>query len=286
MAKKKGFFRNPTLIILCAIVVVLFALFVAIGYDDGRAATLPENAANTVFAPLQRLFYSFGNGISRVFSPKEDTSAAALRELNARIAELESENLRLSETEAENERLYELLEYKNANPDRQYKAAAVTGKNDGIWLSSITINIGSDDGVHVDDPVITGKGVVGRVMETGKNWSRVVTLADGKSAISGLVERTRDNGVVTGGILSGEQEGTCRMLYLPADSELMPGDSVITSGLGGIYPKGLMIGTVQQVHRGAGGSDMYATVQPAVDFLHIEEVLVILSEDTQEGGDE
>ena len=124
-------------------------------------------------------------------------------------------------------------------------------------------------------PVVNGDGLVGRVVDTGAGFSRVMAIIDASSGVSGIVERTRDNGILTGTDSSGDGDALMMMGNLPLDADLMPGDTVITSGLAGVFPKGIAVGEVTEVRPSTDGMRNQAIVTPWVDFYHLEEVMVI-----------
>jgi rod shape-determining protein MreC len=127
----------------------------------------------------------------------------------------------------------------------------------------------------VDMAVVTEKGLVGRVIEVGGHWAKVLSIIDSQSAVSAIAQRSRDNGTLQGDTTLYDGEGLCRMVYLPQDATVREGDIVITSGLGDIFPKGLPIGTVVGVENEPFAVYQTARIQPGVDFEHLEEVLVI-----------
>lgn len=120
--------------------------------------------------------------------------------------------------------------------------------------------------------------MVGRVIEVADGWAKVRTIVDGKSAVSGIVQRNRDNGLLKGNNSLGSEDGLCRMIYLPEDSNVTAGDKVLTSGLGEIFPKGIYIGEIIEVTKDTRELYMTAIVKPGVDFQRLEEVLVVTDE--------
>ena len=125
-------------------------------------------------------------------------------------------------------------------------------------------------------PVISADGLVGVVTEVGANWCKVTSIIDPDMAVPVMIERTRDGCMVRGVLDTTAKEKQLELYYLPADrTDLMPGDVIMTSGIGGIYPKGIRIGTVKEVMTSTG-SGVNAIVTPAADFLHLEEVMVIV----------
>ena len=141
----------------------------------------------------------------------------------------------------------------------------------GNAFATFTIDRGSRHGVKLNDTVITPDGLVGRIYEVSEFHSVVVSIIDSRSSVGGICERTRDVGMVHGNLNMDQTGDQLRMLYLPADIDLSTGDRVVSSGLEKIFPKGILIGTVQSVSR----DGEYVTLTPAVDFRHLEEVLVI-----------
>ncbi|GAB4543248.1 MAG: rod shape-determining protein MreC [Anaerolineae bacterium] len=231
------------------------------------------------------LLVPFQAGLTRVGSDVSDLvrSARDLRDLRQRNAQLEAENNRLSvenarltEVERENERLRQLLNFTRSNPWYEYKAAAVVGHKIGAdtsnLLFSIFIDVGARDGVAVDMPVITDRGLVGRVVAVGPNVAEVLLLIDPSSAVNARVQNSRVTGIVRGSIDSG-----LTMERIPQGETVSPGDIVLTSGLGGNFPDKLVIGQITEVTQ--RDSDMFQTarVRPTVDFGKLEEVLVIVT---------
>ncbi len=194
--------------------------------------------------------------------------------LQQELARMELEISGLSELKAENQRLRQLLQM-DEKGDFEYVGARVMAMTPGNWLSEFSIDKGSRDGMSEGMPVVTSKGLVGKIVEVAPGMSMVRAVVDSRSALAGIVERTRDNGVVSGILQLDANGGLLQMMYLSSETELAIGDRVLTSGLEGEYPKGLLIGTVSQVSRGTDSVSGYVVISPAVDFLRIEEVLVI-----------
>jgi rod shape-determining protein MreC len=193
------------------------------------------------------------------------------RELKSRLDSLESLLIRLKEIETENQRLKELLGFRE-QLEQEYKAADVIGRSPSKWFSTITISLGSEDGVTVDAPVISRKGLVGRVLKLDARSAQVLLLTDPESGVGALISRSRDYGVVVGG--SGPD--TLVMRFFSKDADVRPGDQVLTSGVGSVYPEGLVIGEVAEVYVPQPGLVKECYVKPAVDFAHLEEVLVMI----------
>lgn len=237
-----------------------------------------ENAVGTVVGPAQKAVTSLYRNISGRLEKKQ--TIAELNEeitrLNQTKTELDALTLENAELQKENERLKRLLDVKELNPTEEYIAASVIAKEPSGWFVTFTVDAGEEDGVSKDDPVLSGDGLVGRVLSTTQRSSVIITLIDSRSSVSGMVERTRDNGICHGSLYVNDNDELLQMNYLPSGCELSTGDRVISSGLDGIYPKGLFIGTVRSVSRDAGSDEeRYVVLNPAADFKHLEEVLIL-----------
>lgn len=273
------FFNNRPLVITVLLSALLVVLMI-VTPGNGRL-TAPESMAGTAVSGTQSFLGNMVNGIGNffgsLFSP--DQTEQENQQLKEQIAALQQQVQTSDELESENERLKSLLNYVQNHTEYEYITARVITKDPGYYFDVFVINAGYNDGVSKDDTVITPDGLVGRVSETGGSWSKVISIIDSRSSVSGTVERTRDNGVVNGIAQSDAQEGLCEMTFLPLEAELQPGDQVITNGLGGVFPRGFVIGQVVEVSAETGSTGKVVTIRPAVDFLHLEEVLVVKAKD-------
>jgi rod shape-determining protein MreC len=192
--------------------------------------------------------------------------------LRREVADLKRDLLAVDEVARENQRLKTLLEFKEST-DLKLVPARVVGRSATAWFQSLVLDKGTLAGVVVDCPVVTPAGVVGRVFEAGPTASRVLLLTDANSAVDAIVQSTRAQVLVEGRL-----EPTCRVLYLARGDEAAPGDRVVTSGLGGVYPKGLLLGEISRVQARPGEVFHSAELAPSADFARLEEVFVILQE--------
>lgn len=188
--------------------------------------------------------------------------------LSAEVARLREENARLRPDAQENTRLRALLGFKQQLPYRAL-AGRVVGRDPSQWFSTVVVDRGASEGVMRDDPVITSDGVVGHVIETAGSWARVLLVADPRSAVSVVLDRSREVGVVVG-----QGRSDLKVTYLSREADVKAGDLVLTSGLGPIYPKGLPVGTVVSVSRTTMFQE--AVVHPTSDLGHLEDVLIVL----------
>jgi len=203
------------------------------------------------------------------------TGYVALRDVQAENQvlkrELQTLQVRLQEERAQAKRaesLQQLLELRQRAGLETVASEIIAGPAD-LEFRDMTVDKGSSDGVRQDMAVISPAGVVGRVILPSRRASKVQLLIDRNAAAGALIERTRVQGVV-----EGFGDGSLRMEYVPGTADVKTGDLVVTSGIDGIYPKGFVIGTIEQVERGTAGYHQI-TVRPAVDFARLEEVLVV-----------
>jgi len=264
---------------LVLVIVLAVLLTAAIILTSGQRENLTkiEGVVGDIISPVQGFMYRIATSVSDFFQSLAGRQQM-LKEyelLKERVTQLEQQLLQMDEAIRENQRLKRLLDFKEEKEHFVVEGVRITGKNPGNWFNTITIDKGSEDGIAVNMAVVNDQGLIGRVIDVGKNWATVRTIVDGQSSISAIVERTRDNGMVKGNNTLTFEDGLCRMINLPLDSDVVAGDRVITSGLGEIFPKGIPIGEVIEVLDQE--RDMYKTaiIKPHVDFLRLEEALVI-----------
>ena len=272
----RGFFQSKGFIILLVVIAVL-AILAAVTYDDRAEVTFIEDVVNTVVAPIQSFSVKASNSIiaffERVFSSTDLDKEN--EQLKVRLAQYEIIESELNTLREENERLKELLNYTEVTETYKYITATVIGKSQGVWFSEFTINAGRNDGVTENQAVVNADGLVGRVSSVSANTCKVTSIIDSTSDVSVMVERTRDYGFVRG-ILNTDDDEKLELYYLPSGYDLVPGDNILTSGIGGIFPKGIAVGTVTEVSRANEDTeDRNAIIQPAVDFLRLEEVMIV-----------
>jgi rod shape-determining protein MreC len=220
------------------------------------------------------------SGLAQDFSDLVQTFRD-LRELRRHNEELQSlaaslmvENVRLKELESENEELRQLLEFTQSNPTYSYRAAEVVGhvigQDPSNLLRYIVIDVGTGDGVTKGMPVVTDRGVVGRIVEVSNRSSKVLLITDVSSSVNALIQSSRATGMVEGKV-----DGGLMMKYIPQQITVNMGDLILTSGLGATFPKRLVIGQVTAVHKRDIEMFQQAEIKPTVDFERLEVVLVI-----------
>lgn len=191
------------------------------------------------------------------------------RQLRRDLDALQGQNSQLREAASATERLTALLEFK-AQALPTMIAAQVIGRDTGNWYRTIILDKGQSDGVQPDMGVITPAGVVGRIVKTTAATSVVLLVTDPNNAIAGLIQRTRDEGIV-----EGTMQGLAHLKYIPLLSGVRTGDRVVTSGLVGGFPRGLAIGTITSIDKEEGALFQSAELTPDVDGNRVEEVLVL-----------
>ena len=176
----------------------------------------------------------------------------------------------LRETEQENFRLKRLLDFRETHKIESL-VARVVGRDVSTEYRAIRINRGENSGIRPNMAVLTNEGIVGRVLRTTDTTADVVTVLDLLSAVDTIIERSRARGIV-----EGLTDDVCQLKYALRTDDITPGDVLVTSGLGGIFPKGVPVGTVSKVNRKTYGISQEVEVRPSVDFTKLEEVLVVL----------
>lgn len=278
----RGILKNKPLIIMLIAILLLGILAFVTSAD--RSVSWIESTLGSVIQPVQSFAAKASNGIISFVQKLFKTSDAdkELEQLQVRMAQLEQAADENAKLKAENERLKKLLNYVETLENYEYVTAVVTGNSQGVWFETFTINAGRNKGIEKDMPVVCAEGLIGRVIEVGANWSKATAIIDPSSEVSVMVERTRDIGVVRGSF-SATSDNQLELYFLPSGFDLVPGDKIVTSGMSSIFPKTITVGTVSEVtRRSAEGSQSNAIIEPAVDFGHLEEVLVLVPKAAEE----
>jgi len=269
----KGLRRGPAVPLLLIAFTLLTLVLHEVGYLQPA-----EDIVLRVVTPVQRWLSSRASGIGEMVQTLRDLRT--LRDENAGLR-LENEaliieNVQLKEAEAENQRLRGLLDFASTNPTLDYRGGEVVGRVIGrdpsAYLDFIIIDLGERHGVGQGMPVVTERGLVGRITEVHDTSSEVLLITDVNSAVTALVQTSRATGVVRG--LAG---GDLLLDQIRQDVEVHEGEIVITSGLGRNLPKNLVIGQISEVIQRDYEMFQQARLRPTVDFHNLEQVLVITS---------
>lgn len=235
-----------------------------------------SNAVNTVLTPVQKVSSKVITPIRESFSyiGKTRKYKEENEELKVKNQYLEAQIKDISEYIDENKRLKELLDISNDMTGYETVAARVVGYEPDNWFSYLTIDKGTKDGIEESDTVITAKGLVGQVAQVGHNWAKISTIINSKSSAGVRIVRNGEIGIVEGDIKL-SKTNKCKLGYLVENASVIAGDILETSGLGGIYPPGLMVGKITDVSKDNMGRLDYAVIEPFINFNKLYEVIVI-----------
>jgi rod shape-determining protein MreC len=239
-----------------------------------------ESLVVGITAPVQKAVWGVIGGISSIWRGYfylvglEKENQALKRELQ----ELKLQVNRYREADLANQRLRALLNFKKSIATPLLPAQLVAFDPSG-WFQTILIDKGRDDGVVRDMAVVSAEGLVGRVIGVSNHHAKVLLILDGNSAVDAYIQRSRARGVLVGLGLE-----LCLLKYVQRNEDVQVGDQVISSGMGGVFPKGLLVGTVQEVVRGSSGLFQRVEVEPAVNFGRLEEVLVVIQSPPEESA--
>jgi len=278
----KRFFSKHGLLLLAAITTVMVIMCIISAVSSGTPFL--RNVAGVIASPFRAAGSAVAGWIADTEAHFDDVEM--LQEENAElrryVAELEEQLRQAQSAQEENDRLREALSLKEENPDFALTEASVTERSVSNWYSALTLNRGTKHGVAIGQCVTDEYGnLVGVITDAGYNWSRVTTLLDTDSAIGATVFRTGDVAVAEGR-LDLMEDGCLALTYLTDPDSLIVGDQVVTSGLGGYLPGGLVIGAVREVRIDDGGVNRYAVVKTKVQPAKLVQVFVIRSFDGAE----
>ncbi len=277
--KRKPKFVLPTkyiLLIMTGICVVALLLSFTLNIKGGPLNTI----AGYVFVPMQKGINTVGSWVVEKSDNLKQLNDVMKEneELKAQVDSLTSElnTIKLEQYELEN--LRELLELDQKYPSYEKMAANVIGKDGGNWFTNFTIDKGTEDGIEVDMNVIAGSGLVGIVTDVGPNYAKIAAIINDTMKVSGMVTSTSDNLIVSGSLQNMNEHMVIEFSNLnDKDNEVAIGDPVVTSYVSDQYQQGILIGYISSLEMDANNLTKSGTITPAVDFEHIQEVLVILN---------
>ena len=267
-------YRNhKTGILGIVITIILLILIVAFSNGENNASFF-ENVASKLVMPVQNGLTYLKNKISGndTFFTDINKLKEENEQLLARNSELEQSLRELENIKTENETLKEYMNLTEKYGEYKTIPAYVINKDISNYSKTIIINVGTNDGVKENMTVIGDQGLVGHIVSVTDTTAKVQTIIDTASSVSATMSST-DETIVCKGTLESTTE--LKAMYIPTDYNIIQGDSIETSGLGGIYPKGIHIGTVKQVEATKNVTDRYAVIETAVDFDKLSTVLVI-----------
>ncbi len=245
---------------------------------SGGFATIPETLTGIFVTPFQSFTTSVSNGVSGFFSQLTGSG-----ELQERIDQLEEENAELrkqmvdyDELKQTNDWYSEILGLHEENPEYTFAAGRVIGREPSDFYGNFTISAGQNAGVAVNDPVVSTDGsLVGVVEEVGLTYAKVRTILDPSIKVASQISRTGDTAYTNGSTVDMARQNALRMTTLERSSGAAVGDYVITSGIGGVYPSGLLIGSVKEISNATDGMTLDANVELFTDIYNLKQVMVI-----------
>jgi rod shape-determining protein MreC len=265
--------RSTRLLVIALVVSSLMIITLDFrGGERGPLATLGR-VSLAVISPIQ-------DGVARVFRPigsffsdvaKLGSLKAENLELRRQVAEFRGEQARIQELVAENEELRGLLKLKEPLAFETI-GATVIAQSPSNFEAAVTINRGSADGLGLDMPVLAAQGLVGRVVRVTSSWAKVMLIIDSGSGVGARLAASRETG-----ILRGQRERDLRLDLVDPETPVDPGEQIVTSGLGGVFPPGIPVGEVSRIVPNESTLEQELLVRPHVDFSRLSDVLVILS---------
>ena len=269
--------------IILAAVVLLISLSAA---ARGGKISFVQNARGVLSAPLQKVLSSAANWFDSIYGYlyQYDSLVAENESLRSQLADAQQSARDGIEASEENVRLRELLNLRDKHTDYVLESSKVVLWSSSNWSSSFTISKGAGSGIEYGDPVITEYGaLVGQITELGETWATVSTLIDVDMRVGGTIVTTGSSGMVVGeycsGMVVGEyslmKQKQAKLTFLADGAQIFVGDEVLTSGSGGAFPAGLVIGTVTNVQTEAGGQIEYGIVEPQANIDSLVQVFII-----------
>ncbi len=276
------FLRSRQFKIIVAIFCTVVLLTLTFGII-GRRMAPQTDIIGTITAPFKKFFGSAANVVSDFFDNYNNGADLSLEnaELKAELDRLREKLADYDEILAENEHYKEFLEIKETNPDYTFCDAAVISRDSDDPFGAFTVNRGSSAGISKYDPVICNAGIIGYVTDVGLTSCKVTTIFSPDITLGALDNRTNDSGIITGN-LTLAQNGMCRFANLSRSSKVAVGDYIMTSGEG-IFPEGLLIGSVNNIGVDEGNNSIYAEIKPFAEISEIRSVMVITSFEGQGG---
>ncbi len=260
-------------------VIVLIAVLIALALSNvlGGRAGLLKNADGALKAPVQKAATALLDWVEGIYGYlyEYDRLVEENNALRAENAELREANRDYSELKAENERLRTLFEWSEKHTDFVLESAKIVAWDASNYISAFTVSKGSGSDIALGDCVVTEYGaLVGQVIELGSDWATIRTIIDVDMDVGALVGEDSYSGVITGEF-SLMKQGLTRITYLSSGAHIFQNDEVLTSGKGGSFPPGLLIGDVSTVMTESGGQATYGIVTPACDVSRLSQVFII-----------
>jgi rod shape-determining protein MreC len=259
------------------ITIVVLILVVILSNIDLQEIPYMENIFSSIVMPIQNGLTHLKNKIAGndSFFTDIETLKQENEELKKKNSELEQSLRELEIIKAENDTLKDYVNLTDKYLEYKTVPAYIINRDINNYTKTIIINVGEKDGIKPDMAVIADKGLVGYVISTTQNTAKVQTIIDTATSVSSVISTSREAIIVSGTL---ESSSILKASYIPTEATILENDNVETSGMGGIYPKGIHIGTIKQIVNTKNNIDRYAYIETAVDFEKLETVLVITKE--------
>jgi rod shape-determining protein MreC len=272
----KSYLRKNGIRLAAAVLAVVLITVISVQRLNGRAGLL-ANATGALRMPLQQAATSLSEWLEGIYGYiyKYDQLVEENESLRRQLSEAQEAARAAAEVSEENDRLRELLGYLEKHRDFETESARVVAWNASNWASAFTISKGQESGIEVGDCVISSAGaLVGQISELGTGWATVRTVTDTNMNVGVLVGEVSGAAMLVGDFAL-MQEGCAKLAYLSEGTSLLQGDRVITSGKGGRFPQGVLVGTVSELRTEGGGQTTYGVVEPACDLSGLSQVFII-----------
>ena len=272
----KDFFDTWKFKILVIVAVFLVGIMAYAG-ANGRLTAAPQELLSVVLTPLQKVTSALSGGAASVWEKYTSIDAVMDRteQLEAENAELRQQMVDYDRIKAENDAYKALARIQDTNSEASYVSAFVIGRDPLDEFCGFTLDQGSTDGVAVNDAIISDRGyLLGVVVEVDATSCKVMTILHPSFNAAGVISRTRENGIITGSA-DYAADGQCVLTNLDRATEARKGDQVITTGLGGVFPANLLVGTVQEVVPEQSGKSSSAVILPGADPRTVKHVFIV-----------
>lgn len=272
----KDFFDTWKFKILVIVALFLVGIMAYAG-ANGRLTAAPQELLSVVLTPLQKVTSALSGGAASVWEKYTSIDDVMDRneQLEAENAELRQQMVDYDRIKAENDAYKALARIQDTNSEASYVSAFVIGRDPLDEFGGFTLDQGSTDGVAVNDAIISDRGyLLGVVVEVDATSCKVMTILHPSFNAAGVISRTRENGIITGSA-DYAADGQCVLTNLDRATEARKGDQVITTGLGGVFPANLLVGTVQEVVPEQSGKSSSAVILPGADPRTVKHVFIV-----------
>ncbi|MEW8956683.1 rod shape-determining protein MreC [Clostridium sp.] len=278
------FFKNKLAVTVVVLSVSFLGIIIFTVKRDNKS--ILEGGVGDALNPIQKVAYTIGDNLKGAleFTTNFSNVKNENEELKQKNDELENKLVEFNSLKRENEELKETLKFteERKEDDYDYVNTNIIGKAGNSFLDGYIIDKGSDDGLEDGMVAITSKGLVGQVTSVASNWAIVQSLANENISVAAMVENTQEIDGIVKGYKKSQNELLAKVYHLPIDSEVKEGDVILTSGLGGIYPKNIRIGEVVSVEEDKGKVMKIATIEPFVDFNKLQDMLIVVPKNKRE----